>query len=251
MNPSLIFVLTGVLAGAMNALAGGGSFVTLPVLIAGGLPSVFANATSSVALYPGGAASAWVFRDGLGSICGVPLVPTLVVTLLGGLAGSLLLLFTPNATFDRLLPWLLLLATMTLMFAPRVGAFLRTRLTVGKPTILIVQFVLGLYGGYFGGAAGLMMIASWSLLKGADIKALSAPRTLMVTAANTVAIICFSIAGKVRWEACLLVGAGAIVGGYAGAHIGRRLDPELVRYGTLLLSTAITVYFFIRDTKYA
>lgn len=146
------------------------------------------RSASSIALYPGGAASAWVFRDGLGSVCGIPLMPTLVVTLLGGLTGR--------------------------------------------------------------GAAGLMMIASWSLFKDADIKALNAPRTLMVTAANTVAIICFSIAGKVRWEAALLVGAGAIVGGYAGAHLGRRLDPKLVRYGTLLLSTAITLYFFIRRTKY-
>ena len=250
MNESLLLLLTGLLAGGMNALAGGGSFVTLSALIAGGMPSVFANATSSVALYPGGAASAWVFRDGLGSVCGVPLMPTLVVTLLGGLAGSLLLLWTPTALFDHLLPWLLLLATVTLIFAPRVGTLLRARLTIGKPMVLAVQFVLGTYGGYFGGAAGLMMIASWSLFKDADIKALNAPRTLMVTAANTVAIICFSLAGKVRWEAALLVGAGAVMGGYAGARIGRRLDPKLVRYGTLLLSTAITFYFFIRRTKF-
>ena len=108
MDRSLLLLLTGILAGSMNALAGGGSFVTVSALIAGGVPSVLANATSSVALYPGSAASAWVYRDGLGPVCGVPLVPMLLVTLCGGLAGSLLLLSTPNGVFDRVLPWLLL-----------------------------------------------------------------------------------------------------------------------------------------------
>ncbi len=246
MDGSLLLVLAGLLAGGMNALAGGGSFVTLPALIASGVPSVPANATSSVALYPGGAASAWVYRDGLGPICGVPLILTLVVTLVGGLGGSLLLLWTSNRLFDRVLPWLLLMATITLMLGPRAAAVLRARLTVGRPTILAVQFLLGVYGGYFGGAVGLMTTAAWSLLQGADIKALNAPRTLMVTAANTAAILCFAVAEAVRWQAALLVGAGAAAGGYAGAHLGRRLNPTLVRSATLLISTAITSRFFIR-----
>jgi uncharacterized protein len=246
MDESLLLILPGLLAGGMNALAGGGSFITLPALIASGVPSVSANATSSVALYPGGTASAWVYRNRLGPVCGVPLVPTLAVTLVGGLAGSLLLLWTPNTLFDRALPWLLLVATLTLMLGPHVGTLLRARLTVGRPTVLAVQFLLGMYGGYFGGAVGLMMMAAWSLLQGADIKALNAPRTLMVTAANTVAILCFAVAGAVRWQAALLVGAGAVAGGYAGAHLGRRLDPTFVRRATLLISAAITARFFIR-----
>jgi uncharacterized membrane protein YfcA len=246
MDRSLILVLAGILAGGMNALAGGGSFVTVSALIAGGVPSVLANSTSSVALYPGGAASAWIYRDDLGPVCGVPLFPTLLVTLLGGLVGSLLLLSTPNGVFDRVLPWLLLLATIALMLGPRVGALLRSRLTVGNPTVLVVQFLLGVYGGYFGGAVGMMMVAAWSLLKGADIKALNALRTLMVTAANTVAILCFAVTSAVRWDAALLVGAGAVAGGYVGAHIGRRLDAALVRNGTLVFSTAITACFFLR-----
>jgi uncharacterized membrane protein YfcA len=215
MNASIFLVLTGILAGSMNALAGGGSFVTLSALVASGVPSVLANATSSVAL-------------------------------LGGLGGSLLLLSTPSVLFDRVLPWLLLLATLALMFGPRLGVLLRAHLTAGKPTILTIQFLLGIYGGYFGGAVGLMMMAAWGLLKSADIKALNAPRTLMVTAANTIAIVCFAVAGTVRWEAALLVGSGAVLGGYAGAHLGRRLKPTLVRNATLLLSVAITVRFFMR-----
>src|SRR4051794_36299065 len=115
----------GVLAGAMNAMAGGGSFVTLPVLIGAGVPSVLANASSTIALYPGGVASAWVYRDGLGQVCGVPLRPTLVATLLGGFAGAMLLLFTPSSVFDRVLPWLLLVATLALAFGARLGPALR------------------------------------------------------------------------------------------------------------------------------
>lgn len=236
----------GLLAGAMNALAGGGSFVTLPALIATGVPSVAANASSTLALYPGGLASAWVYRQGLGDVCGVPLRPTLAATLLGGLAGSLLLLWTPSKAFDRVLPWLLVVATLALAAGPRLGPALRARVRAGLPLVLTVQFLLGIYGGYFGGAVGLMMMAVWGLLDAADVKALHPARTLMVSAANTVAVLCFALAGVVRWQAALLVGAGAIVGGYGGAHLGRRLPPALVRGATLALAIAMTLAFFAR-----
>jgi len=230
----------------MNALAGGGSFVTLPALIAAGLPSVSANATSSVALYPGGASSAWVYRAGLGPIGDARPRPMLVVTLLGGLIGSLLLLWTPTRLFDQLLPWLLLIATLTLAFGARLGPAPRRRARIGPRAVLAIQFPLGVYGGYFGGAVGLMMMAAWSLLLGADIKTLNAPRTLMVTAANSVAVLCFALAGAVRWDAALLVGAGALAGGYAGAHLGRLLPAAIARIATLALSATVTFLLFIR-----
>ena len=117
----LLLAGAGLLAGAMNALAGGGSFVSLPALIAVGVPSVAANASSTVALYPGGLASAWVYRTGLGDICGVSAKAMLAVTLVGGLAGSLLLLLTPSDAFDLVLPWLLLVATLALAFGRSRG----------------------------------------------------------------------------------------------------------------------------------
>ena len=236
----------GFLAGGMNALAGGGSFVTLAALIAAGVPSVAANASSTIALYPAGIASAWVYRGRIGQVCGVPLRPAFLATLAGGLAGALLLLATPNAAFDRVLPWLLLVATLALSFGPRLGPALRARLRAGVPTVIAVQFVLGIYGGYFGGAVGLMMMAAWSLLEAADLKALNPPRTLLVTAANTVAVLCFALAGVVRWQEALLVGLGAIFGGYGGAHLGRVLPAALVRSATIVLAVALTVVFFIR-----
>lgn len=241
-----LLLAAGLLAGAANALAGGGSFITLPALIAAGVPSVAANASSTVALYPGGAASAWVYRQGLTQVCGVPVRPVLAVTLAGGLAGALLLLWTPSTLFDRVLPWLLLAATLALAFGPRLGPWLRSRVHLGVGPVLAVQFLLGVYGGYFGGAVGLMMLAAWSLLDAADVKALNPARTLMVTAANTVAVLCFALAGVVHWPQTLVVALGAIVGGYGGARLGKRLPPGLVRAVTLALAAAMTAAFFLR-----
>lgn len=236
----------GLLAGGMNALAGGGSFVTLPALIAAGVPSVAANATSTLALYPAGIASAWVYRGGLAAVCGVPLQPTLLATLAGGFLGAVLLLLTPNAAFDRLLPWLLLVATLALVFGRRLGPALRARTRAGLPAVLAIQFVLGVYGGYFGGAVGLMMMAAWSLLDAADLKALNPPRTLLVTAANTVAVLCFVLAGLVQWRSAVWVGLGAVCGGYGGAHAGRRLPSALVRSVTIAVAVLMTMLFFVR-----
>ena len=234
------------MAGAMNAMAGGGSFVTLPFLISAGIPSVVANATSTVALYPGGAASAWVYRSGLSRVSGVPLRPILIATLVGGLVGALLLLWTPTSLFDRVLPWLLLAATLALAFGSRLGPALRSRFHAGLTTVFLVQFILGIYCGYFGGAVGLMMIAAWTLLDGADVKSLNPPKTLLVSAANTVAVLCFIIAGFVRWHEALIVGAGALLGGFAGAWASLKLPSTFIRTATIAIAVGMTIYFFLR-----
>lgn len=244
-SETLLFA-AGFTAGAMNALAGGGSFVTLPVLIAAGLPSVGANASSTVALYPAGLASVWVYRGGLGGVCGVPLRPTLIATLVGGLAGALLLLWTPSHAFDQVVPWLLLIATLALGIGRRLGPWLRARLRASLPVIVAIQLLLGVYGGYFGGAVGLMMMAAWNLLDEADLKALNAPRTLLVSAANTVAVLCFALAGAVDWRAALIVGTGAVCGSYGGAHLGRRTSPTVIRAITLVIAVTMTALFFWR-----
>lgn len=246
MEMLLMLATAGLIAGAMNALAGGGSFVTLPAMIAAGLPSVGANASSTVALYPGGAASVWVYRDGLTKVDGLPFIPSLIATLLGGLAGALLLIWTPSSLFDRLLPFLLLTATTVLILGPRLGAALRARLVGGHVNVPAMQFLLGVYGGYFGGAVGLMILAAWSLVTTADIKALNPSRMMMVTAANTIAVLCFVGLGVVWWPQTLALGLGAIVGGYGGAHIGRRLPAPIVRAVTIVVAVTITIRFFLR-----
>jgi uncharacterized membrane protein YfcA len=243
-----LFLLTGagVLAGAMNALAGGGSFVTLPALIASGVPSVTANTTSTVALFPGQITSAWTYRDGLGSIGPVSLRSLVIATFLGGAIGALSLLHTPISTFDLILPWLLAVATVALAFGRRAGEILRHRWPVSAAAVLAVQFVLGAYGGYFGGGVGIMMMAVWSLLEGRSLKSFHAPRTLMVCAANTVAVIIFIAAQAVAWRQALLILVGAIIGGFFGSQVGRRAPAGIVRAGTLALSVGITLLFFVR-----
>jgi uncharacterized membrane protein YfcA len=246
MSHLLLLCGAGLLAGAMNALAGGGSFVTLPALIAAGLPSVQANASNTVALVPGGLASAWAYRGPALRVCGVPLRQLVVVTLAGGLAGSLLLLATPSQDFDRILPWLLLLATLAIAFGPRLGAALQRRTHIGWLPVLLVQFGLGIYGGYFGGAVGLMMLAAWGLLGETDIRALNMPRTLLVTLANVIASVVFVFAGAVRWPQMAAVLVGGLAGGYLGARLGRVVPRSAARVGTLVWTVGMTLAFFYR-----
>jgi uncharacterized protein len=244
---SMIFVFcAGLLAGAMNALAGGGSFVTLPALIAAGVPPVLANTSSTVALFPGGLASAWAYRDGLQPVGSVALRALLASTLCGSLLGALLLLHTPSAAFAVVLPWLLLLASIALACGRRIGAALRARVRIHAHAVLAIQFLLGVYGGYFGGAVGIMMIATWGLIEARDLKHLNAPRTLMVSAANAVAVLAFVAAGAVRWPETLAMLAGAVAGGFGGAQLGRCTPAHLIRALTLAATAAITLVFFIK-----
>ncbi len=230
----------------MNALAGGGSFISLPALIAAGVPPVQANTSSTVALFPGGLASAWAYKDGLRSVGAVQLPALLATTLCGGLVGALLLLRTSSAAFTFVLPWLLLVASIALAFGRRIGEALRARWRIHMHAVLAVQFALGIYGGYFGGAVGIMMIAMWSLLDNCDLKSLNAPRTLLVSAANVVAVLAFIVADAVSWPETLTMLTGALVGGYGGACIGRRAPPGIIRALTLLATSGITLAFFVK-----
>jgi len=246
MDSFVLLLGAGLLAGAMNAIAGGGSFFTLPALVLAGVPSLAANASSTVALFPGGLASVWAYREDLQPVNGVSLRPLLVVSLLGGFLGSMLLLLTPQTAFDRVLPWLLLWATLTFAVGRRLGEALRQRVRITAPPVLVLQFLLAIYGGYFGGAVGIMMMAVWSLLSPADLHGLNPAKTLLVAATNAVAVLCFVVAGKVAWlETLTLLGAAA-VGGYGGARLARRMNPGALRLGVILVSVLMTIAFFVR-----
>ncbi|MCW4461674.1 sulfite exporter TauE/SafE family protein [Sphingomonas sp. BT-65] len=242
----LLAAFAGIVGGAMNGLAGGGSFFTLPVLIALGLPANIANATSNVALLPGAAASAWGFRDELGPVAGLSVLLLATITFIAGLAGSLLLVLTPSDTFDIVIPWLLLFAFVVMAFGKRAAGWLHARITIGRPTLIGAQSLLGIYGGYFGGGVGLMTTAVYGLLANIQPRELFAIRTLMLAVANLAAAILFIAFAMVWWWACLPMLAGSIVGGWAGAAIGKRLSPRAVRVWTLLVTAATTVIFFVR-----
>ena len=230
----------------MNALAGGGTFATLPALIALGLPAKAANATSNFALLPGAATSAFAFRDELGPVGGVDIRLLAGVTFIGGLAGSSLLVMTPTRTFDIVIPWLLLFAFTVIAFGKRAADWLHARVTIGARTLVVAQLALGVYGGYFGGGVGLMTTAVYGLLAAITPRALFAPRTLMLAVANSAAAFVFAVGGLVMWVACLPMLAGAVAGGWLGARLGKRLSPSVVRGWTLLVTLATTIVFFRR-----
>jgi uncharacterized protein len=230
----------------MNAVAGGGSFVSFPVMVLLGFPPIAANATSTVALFPGTIASTWAYRDDLRGVAGASLRVLLPIGLTGGLVGAILLLVTPDAAFDLVIPWLLLLATLTFVGGRRLGDGLRRYIRIGRATFLVIQFILSIYGGYFGGAIGLMMMAVWTLIDTSELKAMAATRTALVGAANGAAVLCFAVAGAVRWPEMLAMMFSAIVGGYYGARFARHLPPPVLRWFVVATSATVTVAFFLR-----
>lgn len=247
MESTILLLGAGFLAGAMNAVAGGGTFVALPALALMGLPPIVANASTTVALFPGTLASAWSYRRDIRPLDLTPTQNLLALSLLGGLIGALLLLLTPESAFEALIPWLLLLATATLAAGPRLAFLLqRLGLQVGSRFLLVAQLVLGIYGGYFGGAVGLMMLATWSLATTSDLRRLNPLRTLMVAGANGVAVVCFAVTGNVSWRETLVVMVGGVAGGYLGAQLGRRLPLSLLRAIILAIAIVTTGAFFAR-----
>ena len=241
-----MLLAAGFAAGIMNAIAGGGSFLSFPALVLAGLPSVAANASSTVALFPGAVSSAWVYRHDFSDIGGVKLWQLLAISVTGGLLGAILLLSTPVSIFDALVPWLLLFATLAFAFGRDIGTRLRRHIRIGPPALLAIQFVLGLYGGYFGGAVGIMMLATWTLLGTETLAKLNPARILMTGATNAIAVLCFIAAGKVWWPETLAMLAGAFLGGYAGASLGRRLSAPVSRAIILAVTVSMTIIFFWR-----
>jgi uncharacterized protein len=243
MNELTVALFTGFLAGAMNAAAGGGSFVTVPALISVGIPSVAANMSSTIALYPGSVASAWVFRKKLQTVLAIPLWALFLTTLTGGFGGALLLLFTPSSAFDRIIPWLLVAGALAFAFAPAIGARLQRHWRPNAALLLAIQFVLGVYGGYFGGAVGILMMAVWSVLGLGEISSMNALKVVLVGAANTIAVLCFSISGHVVWRVALVMMAAAVAGGYAGARLALRLRSSHIRAAICVLNLVIAAVF--------
>ncbi|HEV7674326.1 MAG TPA: sulfite exporter TauE/SafE family protein [Candidatus Angelobacter sp.] len=244
MHGILIIFFAGLLAGAMNAMAGGGSFISVPALIYVGIPSVSANMSSTIALYPGSITSAWAYRGNFQTILNVSVKALFAATLTGGFAGALLLLLTPTSSFDKIIPWLLLLGSLAFAFGPWIGKRLQRHWRPNTAFLLSAQFLLGIYGGYFGGAVGIMMMAVWSVMGLTDIRAMNAIKVVLVAAANTIAVLCFAVAGSVAWRETLIMLLAAALGGYAGAHITLRLSGSQIRIGISVINFAITAIFF-------
>ena len=240
-------------AGVLNSVAGGGQFLTFPMLIFTGVPAIQANATSSVAVWPGTVASTIGYRRELQQQRQL-LVPMAAASVVGGILGAVVLLRTPQATFAQLVPWLLLAATLLLIFGGPTVQRIRRRLGHGTEIragslvgVTIVQFLLGIYGGYFGGGMGFVMLAAMAFIGLDNMHVMNGLKTALASCINGVAVATFVAAGAVAWPEAIVMLVGAIIGGYGGAHVARQLDPKKVRAFTIAVGCAMTLYFFARQ----
>jgi uncharacterized membrane protein YfcA len=242
-----IFLACAAFAGGLiNSVAGGGSFITFPALVFTGVPSIIANASSTLALFPGSFASAWAYRDDFKRSEGFPFRPMLIVSLAGGIAGALLLLHTPQRTFDSVIPWLMLGGTLLFTFGPRISPVLQRMFHIGPISLICIQALVAIYGGYFGGAIGIMMLAAWSLFGLEDIHVMNANKTLLAGAMNGVAVVLFVVARKIWWPQTLVMLVAAVIGNYTGATTAKAVNPRYVRNAVTIISLAITIAFFLR-----
>lgn len=259
MNGSRIFLLflSGLVAGVMNAIAGGGTILTFPMLILTGIPSIPANATSTLALLPGSLAGVAGYRRNLPAVWHWIRV-FVPVSVAGGLLGSILLTRTPGPIFDRLVPYLILFATV--LFTAR-ALFVRlfrieARQTEKKESAqwmagaIVFQFIVSIYGGYFGAGVGILMLATLGVLGFEDIHEMNVVKGVLAFLINAVAAAYFVWSGLVHWPEAAIVGIGSIIGGYSGAHFAQKVPQRVVRHlvtGIGLLITAVMFYKQFRN----
>jgi hypothetical protein len=252
-DQAIFLLFAAGIAGALNALAGGGSFISFPALLFMRIPAVEANATNTVALWPGLAASTLAYLRRLNVPLRV-LVPLLLTSVVGGGAGALLLLKTPQHTFLRLVPWLLLGGTFLFAFGNSIRAIVgKTAVTddlrdISWQAIVIgsiAELLVAVYGGYFGAGIGFLTLGMLAMLGMRDIHAMGAVRTLLAAAINATAVLTFIVARAVWWPQCGVMIAGSLAGGWFGAHYAQKADPRKVRGAVIGVGVVMTAYFFV------
>ena len=242
----LLIFAAGLWAGLQNALAGGGSFVTLPALIMSGMSPLAANITSTVALFPGQVTSGLAGRSLVTGAGRLPFKALFGISVVGGALGGLLLLNTPSSIFSRLVPWLVLFATA--MFA--WGSFRRkpanlAAAQIGPVPTGIAQFFIAIYGGYFGGGIGFLMMAALSMAR-VTARHAAATKNVLASVMNAAAVALFVTSPLVHWPQAIALGAGAILGGLAGVWALRRVNERWLRIAIVCIGLALTVGLFVK-----
>ena len=240
---TVILIAAAFLGGALNSLAGGGTLVTFPALLFAGLNPIDANASSVVALFSGTFAGAWAYRRNILAVAEFSVLGLFVLSLAGGLIGALLLLWTPATIFAALVPWLILFATIVFAvgnFAP-VDAIQRIQL--GPRSALAALFIIAIYGGYFGGGIGFLILAAFTLVGMRDINAMNGLKMGLVGVMTVTAILAFIVANVVRWPETLPMLVSSAVGSYMAAHWAQRLDQRLIKGFVVVLGAGLTIYF--------
>jgi len=244
----LIFLfLIAVWAGVQNALAGGGSFVTLPALIFSGLDARTANIASTLALFPGQVTTGWVGRRQVSGVAGLKFKMLALISLAGGAVGASLLLLTPSTFFERMIPWLVLFATALFAY----GSFFR-RAGAAAPSLsprmaAIIQFLIAIYGGYFGGGIGFLMLAALTAA-GLAVRSAGATKNVLASVMNAAAVAVFVFTPGIPWLRVAVICLGAMLGGYLGALLLQRVDERLTRGFVVILGICLTIGLFVRST---
>jgi uncharacterized membrane protein YfcA len=240
----LLLGITALIAGAQNALAGGGSFITLPALILFGMGARAANITSTVALFPGQVTTGLAGRTHVSGAEGLSFRVLVILSLIGGVLGALLLLATPESFFERLVPFLVLFATAVFAW----GSFFRkaddssTHLTPFQAGA--AQLAIAIYGGYFGGGIGMLMLAALTLA-GLPVRRAGATKNVLAGVMNASAVLIFAFSHDVHWDAALAVAIGSIVGGQVGAWLMLRVNEKALSVAVVVIGVLLTVGLFV------
>lgn len=271
----LLFV-AAILGGTLNSVAGGGSFFAFPALLFTGVPPVQANATNTVALWPGSVASMGAYRRELASQKPGFIILLIGSSLIGSILGAQLLLGTSQATFVQLLPYLMLMATLLFTFSPYITQKLRAmraskaaaieaaaaaegkesaekavseRTAPGRTQwigMAVAQLIISIYGGYFGGGIGILMLATLAMMGMENIHEMNGVKTLLTAFINGAAMITFIVRGAVFWPEAILMVVGAIIGGYGGAYYARKIEQKWIRLFVMIVGFTLTIYFFVK-----
>lgn len=245
MEEYLILAAAAFLAGTLNTVAGGGTFLTFPALVYAGVPVVAANATSAVAVFPGYLGGALGFRSELAAFDRIRLLRIAGLTAIGGLVGSLLLLVSSNEAFSLVVPFLLAIATLTFAFGAKIQGLAR-RFGSGRGEGRFSTVLVSVYGGYFNGGLGIVLLALFSLWGMRDLNTMNGLKNGLSFILSAISVATFAVAGIVAWPQALVMMVAATVGGYAGAPLARALPASVVRAVVIVVGTAMSLIFFAR-----
>ncbi|MEM6374512.1 MAG: sulfite exporter TauE/SafE family protein [Pseudomonadota bacterium] len=242
-----VLIAIGLLGGVWNAIAGGATLFTFPALMATGLPPVVANATNYLALLPSNAAALPAYRAELRQI-GAQLIPLLLVSGLGALTGSILLLVSDPAVFVVLIPFLILFATLLFAFGETLRAWLVRVMGKGRGNLGLYAalFVFSIYGGYFGAGLGIILLAIAQLMGFADFHTANSIKNLLATSFTVLSIAVFGVGGLIAWPQAIAMMVGSTIGGYAGGHLAKRINTRHLRGMVILFGLVLSVVYFVR-----
>ena len=239
----MMLFATGFLSGVVNAIAGGGTFLTFGAMTLAGLPPIVANATSAIVQFPGYVTSVIAYGPEIRAHWREAILLS-AVSIVGGLAGSLLLLSLDNPSFRQLVPWLLLAATVVFAAGPWLRPKASAERSPGNVPSLFFQGLASIYGGFFGAGMGIMMLAILGMTSGGSYHHLNALKNLLSVVIAIIAITIFVSGGVVSWWAALIMFPAAALGGYVGVHTARRVPQWIIRWLVIAVGLVLTAYYF-------